>query len=100
MKDKKNLKGLKPSKPKFIKKPYMAHDPFVWAMAINRTFPDKEIIADGDRWKNAGEDYKELCENLYNEGYRICEKQINGHTIDVGGMTMTLPIRTVFYLKK
>lgn len=100
MRTNKKLAGLKPSKPKFIKKPYMGFDPYVWAMAINRTFPDKEIIADGDRWNNVGEEYKELCESLYDEGYRIQEKQVNGRTITVGGVSMEMPIRTVYVLSK
>lgn len=100
MKTNKKLAGLKPTKPKMAKKPYMRHDPYVWAMAIKRTFPEKEVFSDGDRWNNVGESYKELCESLYGEGYRISEEQVNGQKINIGGITMELPIRTVYVLKK
>lgn len=96
----KNQNKKQPKKQMFVKKPYMIHDPYVWTMAINRTFPEKEVFSDGDRWNNVGEDYKELCESLYGEGYRISEEQINGKKINIGGVTMEMPIRTVYVLKK
>lgn len=100
MKTDKKLAELKPAKPKFIKKPYMGFDPYVWSMAINRTFPEKEVIADGDRWNSVGEEFKDICESLYREGYRIKEEQVNSQTINAGGITIELPIRTVYILKK